>query len=162
MYTKLIALRACFNRSPLTKIIDPWLDQQGVELWFKRDDLIHPVISGNKWRKLQFILQHALSVNADTIVSMGGAYSNHLHALAFAGQQLGIKTVGLVRGEATQSLNPTLQDLCDWGMSLKFVSRAEYRQLRSFKYGQTLPGLLAGQYWLPEGGAIELALLGVA
>jgi 1-aminocyclopropane-1-carboxylate deaminase len=162
MHPKLIALQNSFSPSPLTQVNDPWLARYAVELWIKRDDLIHPVISGNKWRKLKYILQHALSVNADTIISMGGAYSNHLHALAFAGQQLGLKTVGLVRGEAPPHISPTLQDLHAWGMALRFIPRNDYRQLRHYKHWQALPGLSSGQYWLPEGGAVELALQGVA
>lgn len=161
MHPQLLALQNTFKPSPLTRINDPWLDQYAVELWLKRDDLLHPVVSGNKWRKLKYVLQHALSVNADTLVSMGGAYSNHLHALAFVGRQLGLKTVGLVRGDAPQPFNPTLQDLRDWGMDLQFISRTAYRQLREDPHGYSRAGLKAGQYWLPEGGATALALQGV-
>lgn len=159
---RLAELQSTLNPSPLTRINDPWLKHHGVELWLKRDDLIHPVISGNKWRKLKYILQHALSLKVGTLISMGGAYSNHLHALAFAGQQLGLGTIGLIRGEQPPLLNPTLQDLQHWGMTLKFVSREHYRQLRDYKHWQALPGSLPTHYWLPEGGAVELALQGVA
>ena len=163
LHPKLEALqRTLLTPSALTQVNDPWLAQRRIELWLKRDDLIHPIISGNKWRKLKYILQHVLSVNADTLISMGGAYSNHLHALAFAGQQLGINTIGLVRGEAPSVLNPTLQDVLSWGMTLNYVTRVNYRELRHYKHWQALPGLSAGQYWLPEGGAVELALQGVA
>jgi len=103
-----------------------------------------------------------LKINADTIISMGGAYSNHLHALAFSGKQLNLKTVGYIRGEPPKKLSPTLKDLTRWGMELRFVSRAEYRELRQFKYYNDLPHIEKGQYWLPEGGATELALQGVA
>ncbi|MGZ5026223.1 MAG: 1-aminocyclopropane-1-carboxylate deaminase/D-cysteine desulfhydrase, partial [Methylobacter sp.] len=133
-----------------------------VELWMKRDDLLHPVISGNKWRKLKYIIDHALSLGADTLVSMGGAYSNHLHALAYAGQVLGLKTVGLVRGEQAETLTSSLCDMANWGMDLQFMSRTEYRQLRLYKGWHDLPGLKPRQYWLPEGGAQALALRGVA
>lgn len=162
MHLKLITLQTLLQPSPLIKINDPRLAQYPLELWLKRDDLIHPVLSGNKWRKLKFILQQALALKADTIVSMGGAYSNHLHALAFVGQQMGLKTVGLVRGEVLSTLNPTLQDLRAWGMELKFVSRTEYRKLRDYQHWKALPGLKPGQYWLPEGGAVTLALQGIA
>ncbi|MEQ1638438.1 MAG: pyridoxal-phosphate dependent enzyme [Methylococcales bacterium] len=162
MHPKLSALQALLSPSPLTRIIDPWLNQFAVELWLKRDDLIHPVISGNKWRKLKYVLQHALSVNADTLISMGGAYSNHLHALAFAGQFVGLKTIGLIRGEKQHPLNPTLKDLQQWGMTLNYIPRQDYRQLRQYQNWQALPELLAGHYWLPEGGAVTLALQGIA
>lgn len=162
MHPKLIALEKKFQPSLLSRIVDPWLECQQIELWIKRDDLIDPVISGNKWRKLKYYLDHALSLKAHTLISMGGAYSNHLHALAYAGQQLGLKTTGLIRGERPDDVNPTLRDLQNWGMELKFVSRADYRLLRQYQGWQDLPGLETGHYWLPEGGAHSLALKGVA
>jgi 1-aminocyclopropane-1-carboxylate deaminase len=162
MHLELIRLEETFNVSILTKIDDPLLAQYQIELWMKRDDLLHPVISGNKWRKLKYIIDHALSLGADTLVSMGGAYSNHLHALAYAGKVLGLKTIGLVRGELPEILTPTLQDMKNWGMELEFVSRSDYRQLRQYKEWQDLPGLKPRQYWVPEGGAQPLALKGVA
>ncbi|MGZ5000216.1 MAG: 1-aminocyclopropane-1-carboxylate deaminase/D-cysteine desulfhydrase [Methylomonas sp.] len=161
LHPHLQALERHLAPAPLMQILDAELNRRQLELWIKRDDLIHPVISGNKWRKLKFILNHALHLGADTIVSMGGAYSNHLHALAFIGKLIGIKTVGFVRGERPEQLTPTLIDLQDWGMELRFVSRSEYRQLREYKDHDSLPGLKPGEYWLPEGGATELALQGV-
>lgn len=162
MHSELIKLEKTFKPSILTKIDDPWLTQYQIELWMKRDDLLHPVISGNKWRKLKYILDHALSLGADTLISMGGAYSNHLHALAYVGRVLGLKTIGFVRGEQPEPLTPTLLDMKAWGMELKFVSRSEYRVLRQYKNWHDLPGLKPGQYWLTEGGAQILALKGVA
>ncbi len=161
MHQKLIELENQFNPSTLTQIFTPLLAQKEIELWIKRDDLIHPVISGNKWRKLKYILNHALTLNAHTIVSMGGAYSNHCHALAFAGKQLNLKAKAYIRGERPKKLNPTLQDIIDWGMELTFISRSEYRQLRDFKKQDDLPTLQKGEYWLPEGGSTKLALRGV-
>lgn len=162
MHPKLLNLETTFKRSVLSKIDDPVLEPYDIELWIKRDDLLHPVISGNKWRKLKYILDHALCSDATEIISMGGAYSNHLHALAYAGQALGVKTTGIIRSEPTETLTPTLIDLQNWDMELRFVSRSDYRQLRQYKNCHDLPGLLAQQYWLPEGGAQPLALQGVA
>lgn len=162
MHPKLIKLENSFTSSPLTQIFAPQLEQKKIELWIKRDDLIHPIISGNKWRKLKYILNHALINNTHTIISMGGAYSNHLHALAYIGQSLGIKTIGYIRGEQPKKFSPTLVDLQHWGMSLRFVSRTEYRELRKYKNFDELPGIQQGEYWLPEGGATKLALQGVA
>ncbi|TXL00917.1 1-aminocyclopropane-1-carboxylate deaminase [Methylococcaceae bacterium HT1] len=159
---QLIALEQKLGRSILNKIDEPFIQEQGVELWIKRDDLLHPVISGNKWRKLKYILNHALSLKTHKIISMGGAYSNHLHALAYTGQMLGIKTQGLIRGEQPEVVNPTLSDLFSWGMEGSFVSRSEYRQLRTYKAYDSLPDIQSGEYWLPEGGAMDLALQGVA
>jgi len=161
MHPELIKLEKTFNRSILTKIDDPLLAQYQIELWMKRDDLLHPVVSGNKWRKLKYSLDHALSLGADTIISMGGAYSNHLHALAYVGKVLGLKTIGLVRGEQPEALTPTLLDMQSWGMELRFVSRSDYRLLRQYKDWDLLPNLKPRQYWLPEGGALGLALKGV-
>lgn len=162
MHPKLTALEKTFNPSILTKIDDSLLDSYGVQLWIKRDDLLHPVISGNKWRKLKYILDHALSLEITTLISMGGAYSNHLHTLAYVGKALGLKTRGIIRGGPADTLSPTLMDMRHWGMELKFVSRADYRELRQYKSGAALPGLKPGQYWLPEGGAQRLALTGIA
>jgi len=162
MHPELIKLEKTFKPSILTKIDDPWLSQYQIDLWMKRDDLLHPVISGNKWRKLKYILDHALSLGSDTLISMGGAYSNHLHALAYAGKVLGLKTIGLVRGEQPETLTPTLLDMKAWGMELRFVSRSDYRLLRQYKNWHDLPGLTPRQYWLSEGGAQPLALKGIA
>ncbi|CCE23310.1 1-aminocyclopropane-1-carboxylate deaminase/D-cysteine desulfhydrase [Methylotuvimicrobium alcaliphilum] len=160
MHPKLISLENQFARSILTKVSAPCLDRRQVELWIKRDDLLHPIVSGNKWRKLKYILNHALSQGAIKIVSMGGAYSNHLHALAYVGHRLGIQTEGFIRGEPQS--NPTLSDLRRWGMRLQFVSREDYRNLRQYKHWNSLPGIDTNAYWLPEGGAVDLALQGVA
>jgi 1-aminocyclopropane-1-carboxylate deaminase len=162
MHPELIKLEETFKPSILTKIDEPLCAHKGIELWMKRDDQLHPVISGNKWRKLKFILDHALYTGADTIISMGGVYSNHLHALAYTGKVLGLKTIAYIRGEAPAVLTPTLIDLKTWGMELRFISRTDYRQLRYYKGCFDLPGLQPHQYWLPEGGAQALALLGVA
>jgi 1-aminocyclopropane-1-carboxylate deaminase len=179
MHPELIKLEKTFKPSILTKIDDTALEQYQIELWMKRDDLLHPVVSGNKWRKLKYILDHALSLGADTIISMGGAYSNHLHALAYVGKVLGLKTIGLIRGGQPEVLTPTLLDMQNWGMELKFVSRSDYRMLRQYKGWHAphqlpadlrhthhpwryLPGLTPRQYWLPEGGSLGLALKGVA
>lgn len=161
MHPTLVTLKNTFQPSPLTRIDDPWLKTYEIELWMKRDDLLHPVISGNKWRKLKFILDHALMTGSDTLISMGGVYSNHLHALAYAGNRLGLKTIGYIRGERKETLTPTLLDCRDWGMELRFVSRSDYRVLRQWREPHDLPDIQSGQYWLPEGGAQLLALKGV-
>ncbi len=162
MHPELIKLEKTFTPSILTKIDELLCARFGIDLWMKRDDQLHPVISGNKWRKLKFILDHALYSGADTIISMGGMYSNHLHALAYVGKALGLKTIAYIRGDNPDLLTPTLVDLKAWGMELRFISRTEYRQLRQYKGSLDLPGLKPQQYWLPEGGAQALALSGLA
>ncbi len=161
MHPLLVGFEQQFNPSPLTAVHDPLLERHRIELLIKRDDLLHPVISGNKWRKLKYILDHALMASARGIISMGGAYSNHLHALAYAGKTLGFETAAYIRGEKPDKLNATLIDLQHWGMQLDFVPRSKYRQLRRYKTCHALPGLQPGQYWLPEGGSLPLALTGV-
>lgn len=161
MHPALIKLEKIFNPSILSRIDNPLLAQDRIELWMKRDDLLHPVISGNKWRKLKYCLDQALSMGSNTVISMGGAYSNHLHALAYVGMALGLKTAGLIRGERPEPLTPTLRDCQSWGMELRFVSRSDYRLLRQYREYDALPGIRPGEYWLPEGGAHSLALEGI-
>lgn len=160
MHPELVLLENHFAKSILTKVSDPCLERFKIELWVKRDDLLHPIVSGNKWRKLKYILEDALSLGASKIVSMGGPYSNHLHALAYIGNRLNLKTECFIRGES--HTNPTLTDLQRWGMCLNFVSREQYRTLRGYKHRNSLPGIDVNTYWLPEGGATDLALRGLA
>jgi 1-aminocyclopropane-1-carboxylate deaminase len=161
LHPALIALEKSFSQSPVQQIQDEYLQRAGVELWIKRDDLLHPVISGNKWRKLKYCLNHALNCQKQVLVSMGGPWSNHLHALAYAGKVLGLKTRAFIRGERPRQFSPTLLDIQRWGMQLEFVSRQQYRLLRQYRSFDSLPGLKAEEYWLPEGGASHLALQGV-
>jgi 1-aminocyclopropane-1-carboxylate deaminase len=85
-----------------------------------------------------------------------------LHALAYVGKYLGIKTIGIIRGERPEPLIPTLLDMESWGMELRFVSRSDYRLVRNYKGWHSLPNIKPNEYWLPEGGANPLALKGVA
>ena len=148
LHPKLRSLERLFSASPVQQIVTPLIEKKGIEVWVKRDDLIHPIISGNKWRKLKYILHHALMIDSHTIISMGGAYSNHLHALAYVGKQLQVKTIGYIRGEKPRIMNATLQDLQAWGMELRFISRADYRELRQYKNVDALPDIKDGEYWL--------------
>lgn len=116
--------------APVQMIRDPFLERLGVELMLKRDDLIHPQISGNKWRKLKYNVLFA-AARSEAILTFGGAFSNHIAATAAAGAASGIRTVGVIRGEELkqQPLNPTLQAAQDNGMHLHFVTREAYREL---------------------------------
>nr|WP_204795399.1 pyridoxal-phosphate dependent enzyme [Oceanisphaera litoralis] len=147
--------------SPLQRLFHPLLEQHRLTLWIKRDDLLHPLISGNKWRKLKYILRQALSEQAGGLLSFGGAYSNHLHALAAAGHELGLPTVGMVRGEP-YSNNPTLDDARRWGMTLEFVDRQQYRRRQDADWLAELTRRHPGYLVIPEGGSCPLALPGVA
>ncbi len=125
-----------------------------------RLDKIHPTISGNKWFKLKYNLLEAERMNADSILSFGGAFSNHLHALAYAGKLFNIKTIGIVRGEKVQ--NPTLTDCKNWGMELHFIPRSEYRKKTDPAFLQQLKAKFRNPYIIPEGGDNELGQKGCA
>ena len=140
----------------------PVLAYNGIHLHIKRDDLLHPIISGNKWRKLKYTLLHALTKGHEHLISMGGAYSNHLHALAYVGHKLNLKTTGLIRGEQPTEDNQTLADLKKWGMNLEFVTRGEFRELRKYRNHDAEPAKKYNGFWIPEGGASHEALRGVA
>ncbi|HED35533.1 MAG TPA: 1-aminocyclopropane-1-carboxylate deaminase/D-cysteine desulfhydrase [Gammaproteobacteria bacterium] len=138
--------------SPITQIHPPILIDRGIELFIKRDELIHPIIQGNKWRKLKYNLLEARQQQHHTLLSFGGAYSNHLHALAKAGQLLNFKTIGIIRGEAPQPLNPCLQDMQHWGMQLEFITRKDYRQKTTTDFIDNLKQQFGSFYLIPEGG----------
>jgi len=148
--------------SPVTQIKNTLLSEKKVELFVKRDELIHPYIQGNKWRKLKYNILEAEQHNQNTLLSFGGAYSNHLHALAAIGKQLNLNTIGIIRGQAPEKLNPCLQDLIDWGMQLKFVSRLEYKQKNSGKFINNLKNELSDFHLIPEGGNNDAGIRGCA
>ena len=136
----------------------PLLDALEIELDLLRLDQIHPQISGNKWFKLKYNIESAISDQKSAIVTFGGAYSNHLHALAFAGKEAGMPTIGYVRGE--NIFNATLQDCKNWGMQLHFMSRADYRHKSDTDFIETLQQQHPDAIIIPEGGSNELGLKG--
>jgi 1-aminocyclopropane-1-carboxylate deaminase/D-cysteine desulfhydrase-like pyridoxal-dependent ACC family enzyme len=127
-----------------------------------RDDLNDPLISGNKMRKLKYNLLEAKNKKCDTLLSFGGAYSNHIHALAAAGHRFGFRTIGIIRGQRPEQLNPTLADAQRFGMDLRFVARSLYRQVKYPDARAHLQEEFGRHYWVPEGGSNNLALRGVA
>ena len=132
-------------------------------LVIKREDLLHPYISGNKFRKLKYNLQEAKALSYDTLLTFGGAYSNHIAATAAAGREMGFSTVGIIRGEELASKiddNPTLSLAVSDGMELQFVSRDEYRKKESEGFLATLKKTFGKVYVLPEGGTNSLAVKG--
>ena len=110
---------------------DPVLEPYGVRLLVKREDLIHPQVSGNKWRKLKYNLQEAKKLGHNTLLTFGGAFSNHILATATAGKLFGFQTIGIIRGEEHLPLNSTLAFVKTCGMALHYVGREEYRQKNS-------------------------------
>ncbi|OCC08474.1 1-aminocyclopropane-1-carboxylate deaminase/D-cysteine desulfhydrase [Streptomyces sp. PTY087I2] len=145
--------------SPLQEVRDEHFARRGVRLLLKRDDLIHPDLPGNKWRKLALNLEAAAG---RAVLTFGGAYSNHLRATAAAGRLLGFGTVGVVRGDelAHRPLNPSLARCAADGMRLHFVDRTTYRAKAS---PEVLAGLLSrfgDVVVIPEGGSNALAAQG--
>ena len=149
-----------FSNTPVTQILAPFIEQAGIQLLIKREDLIHPEIAGNKWRKLKYNLIKAREKRINTLLTFGGAYSNHIYATAAAGKYFGFQTMGIIRGERPEILNPTLDFAKRSKMQLHFVSRASYRDKNQFL--NQLPFDLKSVYILPEGGTNDLALKGCA
>lgn len=147
--------------SPLQSICNTLTKRHKVTLSIKRDDLIHPLISGNKWRKLAHNLAEARHNNTTQLVSFGGAYSNHIHALAAAGQRFGFDTVGIIRGEEDPS-NPTIADAKNFGMTIKYVTRKEYKRRHDQDFILQLQQQYPEAMIIPEGGTNLAALKGVS
>jgi 1-aminocyclopropane-1-carboxylate deaminase len=132
-------------------------------LHIKREDLIHPIVSGNKFRKLKYNLIQAKAENKETLLTFGGAFSNHIAAVAFAGKEQGFKTIGIIRGNELREKileNPTLQFAQDCGMQFEFVSREEYRHKTEASFLEKLKHEFGDFYLVPEGGTNELAIKG--
>jgi len=150
--------------SPLQIIDDNKWDKKGVRLYIKRDDLLaaskNDPFCGNKWRKLKYNLLSAKEQGIRSILSFGGAYSNHIAALASAGRLLNFKTVGIIRGEAVS--NPTLGRAKADGMQLHFIDRTTYRNKDNSDFIKNLHQIFGPCLIIPEGGTNELALKGCA
>uniref|UniRef100_A0AAU2V3D0 Pyridoxal-phosphate dependent enzyme n=1 Tax=Streptomyces sp. NBC_00003 TaxID=2903608 RepID=A0AAU2V3D0_9ACTN len=146
--------------SPLEEASDERFARHGVRLLLKRDDVIHPDLVGNKWRKLVLNLRAAAG---RPVLTFGGAYSNHLRATAAAGRLLGFPTIGVVRGDelAGRPLNPSLAQCAADGMRLHFVDRSTYRRKSSPDVlADLLESLCSDAYVVPEGGSNSLAVRG--
>ena len=134
-----------------------------ISLFIKREDLIHPFVSGNKFRKLKYNLEQATLQKQTTLLTFGGAYSNHIAAVAFAGKQAGFKTIGIIRGEELATKvqdNPTLSFAQNCGMSFFFETRANYRNKNEGYYLEDLRAKFGSFYLIPEGGTNDLAIKG--
>lgn len=150
------------SSSPLVELHHPLFDKFNVKVSIKRDDLIHPIISGNKWRKLKHNILAAKSTSKEGIISFGGAYSNHIHALAYACKLEGLKSIGIIRGEPHYANNATLSQAASFGMTFDFASRKEYREKAEKVYLQQLQEKYPNYLIVPEGGSNLLALKGVS
>ncbi|MCX4024950.1 1-aminocyclopropane-1-carboxylate deaminase/D-cysteine desulfhydrase [Endozoicomonas sp. SM1973] len=150
------ALSTAVARPQLQTVNYPLFEQMNVQASILRLDVVHSLLSGNKWYKLKNNLQIALQQGCQSLASFGGAHSNHIHALAAAGKLLNIETVGFIRGYASQPLTPTLLDASEWGMQLHYLNRLDYQRRDEQEYWQELKehfSLAKPVYWIPEGGS---------
>ena len=147
------------NNSPLLEI--PFQNGR-IRLFIKRDDLLHPQISGNKWRKMKYNLQEMQRQDKKTLLTFGGAFSNHIAAAAAAGKVYGFQTIGIIRGEELDTSNATLNFAKKNGMHLKFISRSDYRRKEEGEFLEKLQKEFGDFYKLPEGGTNCFALPGCA
>lgn len=147
--------------SPVERVVHPLLTSADIYLSVKREDLIDPEISGNKWRKLKYNIAHAIAHDYGTLVTFGGAFSNHIYATAAAADRAGIASVGIIRGEYDQH-NPTLAYARSLGMQLYFVNRSAYREKERSKAVQKIILSIDRPYIIPEGGSNTLAKKGLA
>ena len=138
-----------------------------IQVFIKREDLLHPHISGNKFRKLKYNLMAARKAGYQTLLTFGGAYSNHIAAVAAAGDKFGFNTIGIIRGEELEDKingnaihNPTLALAHQHGMRFKFISRADYRDKTKPKFIEQLQHEFGEFYLIPEGGSNTLAVQG--
>ncbi|WP_218005668.1 1-aminocyclopropane-1-carboxylate deaminase/D-cysteine desulfhydrase [Actinomadura hibisca] len=146
----------------MTELHDERLTRAGVRLFLKRDDLIHLDLPGNKWRKLKHNLRAAAEQSHHTLLTFGGAYSNHLRATAAAGRLFGFSTIGIVRGEEHLPLNEVLEFAATQGMKLAYLDRTTYRHKTDPAVIEALHQKWGDFYLLPEGGSNALAVQGCA
>lgn len=134
-----------------------------ISLSIKREDLIHPVVSGNKFRKLKYNLLQAKAENKKTLLTFGGAFSNHIAAVAFAAKENGFQSIGIIRGDELKdkiAANPTLQFAQECGMQFEFVSREAYRSKNEIAFLDDLKQKFGDFFMIPEGGTNALAIKG--
>ncbi|MCU0447639.1 MAG: pyridoxal-phosphate dependent enzyme [Microscillaceae bacterium] len=150
------------NQSYLQKIDNQLFSNFGLNFYVYRLDLAHLPIGGNKYFKLKYNLIQAQSAGFDTLLTFGGAYSNHILATALAGQALGLQTIGIIRGEETLPLNSTLAFAQTCGMKLHYLDRQSYRQKDSEQIKTELKTRFGDFYLIPEGGTNLWAVHGAS
>jgi 1-aminocyclopropane-1-carboxylate deaminase len=159
--TEAVRKMLSYTPTPVQEIFDPLFDKAGVRVLIKREDLNHPFVSGNKWWKLKYNLEQAINVGHKTLLTFGGAYSNHIYATAAAAKESELASIGIIRGEETLPLNQTLSFARDKGMELLYVTRENYRRKGDQDFLKELKDRFGDFYLIPEGGTNELAVQGV-
>jgi 1-aminocyclopropane-1-carboxylate deaminase len=149
-----------YAETPVQEIHHSILDEVGVRLLVKREDLNHPLISGNKWWKLKYNLEEAANQKKKTLLTFGGAYSNHIYATAAAAREAGFESIGIIRGEETQPLNNTLNFAQSCGMKISYATREAYRNKTDKDFVDELHNQFGEFYIIPEGGTNALAVKG--
>lgn len=151
-----------YNKTAVQALKSETFEQIDVRLSVKREDQNHPHISGNKWWKLKYNLAEARNTGYGTLLTFGGAYSNHIYATAAAANELGLKSIGIIRGEETLPLNNTLAFAKVCGMEVHYVSREAYRHKNEKDFIDQLHKDFGNFYLIPEGGSNALAVKGCA
>jgi 1-aminocyclopropane-1-carboxylate deaminase len=151
-----------YHKTPVEEIWWPVLEKAGIRLLVKREDRNHASVSGNKWWKLKYNLEKALSQQQRPVLTFGGAYSNHIYATAAAAKACGLKSIGIIRGEENLPLNATLSFAAANGMMLQYVSRENYRNKDDPAFIRKLHEKFGDFYMIPEGGTNALAVKGCA
>jgi len=141
-------------KQDIQEITNSFLKSKNVRLFIQREDLNDPYCMGNKWWKLRYNLIEAIRQNHNTILTFGGAFSNHIVAAASACNRMGLKSIGIIRGDFTNNLNPSLLKAQNDGMELHFVDRETYREKSNIDWTSTF----GNSYLIPEGGTNELAV----
>ena len=134
-----------------------------ISLYIKREDLLHPIISGNKFRKLKYNLEEAKKQNKKVLLTFGGAFSNHIVAVSAAGKEFGFHTIGIIRGDELHNKiteNPSLLQAQQLGMQFEFVTREQYRLKETYEFMESLSNKYGDFYLIPEGGTNEWAIKG--
>jgi 1-aminocyclopropane-1-carboxylate deaminase len=162
MQFKMSEARLQYHETPVDEIRSALLDKAGIRLLVKREDRNHPSISGNKWWKLKYNLEEVLLQQKHTVLTFGGAYSNHIYATAAAARACNLKSIGVIRGEEMLSLNATLSFAAMNGMQLHYISREDYRKKDDPDFIMGLQKEFGDFYTIPEGGTNALAVKGCA
>jgi len=153
-------MQLLYNATPVQEIRHKLVESAGVSLFIKREDLNHPLVTGNKWWKLKHNLLQAHLEQKPTLLTFGGAFSNHIYATAVAAHELGFNSIGIIRGEETTPLNPTLRFATAQGMQLHYISREDYRRKSDPMFLEELTRRFGNIYVVPEGGSNAPAVKG--